>query len=178
MKKLFFPIIPFLLFVFAISAFGQKTTADKTLAPTFSATTMDGKAVNTADLKGKVIVLNLWFINCPNCVEEIKLLNKVVDDYKDKDVVFLGLATSRKADLEKFLKKNPFKFQVIPDAMQIVLTKFGTPDKNGQINIPFPVHIVIDKQGKQVVRAEGIKGVEAVKNELKKQFETKETKTK
>ena len=31
---------------------------------------------------------------------------------------------------------------------------------------------------KLVVKVEGIKGVEAVKNELKKQFETKETKSK
>jgi peroxiredoxin len=171
MKKLF---VLAALFVFGISAFGQKTKPEeKPLAPTFSSTTIDGKAINTADLKGKVIIINLWFINCPNCVEEIKLLNKIVDDYKDKDVVFLGLATNKKPDLEKFLKKNPFKFEIIPNAMTIVLTKFGTPDKNGQINIPFPVHVVIDREGKLVVRAEGIKGVEAVKNELKKQFGTK-----
>ena len=56
-------------------------------------------------MRGKVVVLNLWFINCPNCVDEIKLLNKVVDDYKDKDVVFFGLATNKKPELDKFLKK-------------------------------------------------------------------------
>ena len=176
MKNLF--VLVTLLF-FGVSAFGQQKKADeKPLAPTFSATTIDGKTIDTANLKGKVIVLNLWFINCPNCVEEIKLLNQVVDEYKDKDVVFLGLATNKKPDLDKFLQKNPFKFQVIPNAMTTILTKFGTPDKNGKIEIPFPVHIVIDREGKLIARATGIKGVEMVKNELRNQFAASETKSK
>jgi peroxiredoxin len=168
------------LFVFGISAFGQqKKAVENSLAPTFSSTTIDGKAVNTADLKGKVVVLNLWFVNCPNCIEEIKLLNQVVDEYKDnKDVVFLGLATNKKPQLESFLKKNPFKYQIIPDAMQIMLFKFGEPQKSGDYYLPFPTHVVIDKEGRMVLKVEGIKGVEAVKKELKKQFETKAEKTK
>jgi len=168
------------LFIFGISAFGQqKKAAENSLAPTFSSTTIDGKAVNTADLKGKVIVLNLWFIHCPNCIEEIKLLNQVVDEYKNnKDVVFLGLATNNKPDLEKFLKKNPFNYQVIPNATQIMLFKFGEPQKSGEYYLPFPTHVVIDKEGRMVLKVEGIKGVEAVKKELKKQLETKETKSK
>lgn len=176
MKNLF--ILAMLLFLGSFAFAQQKKADEKPLAPTFSAVAIDGKTVNTADLKGKVIVLNLWFINCPNCVEEIKLLNQVVEDYKDKDVVFLGLATNKKSDLDKFLKKNPFKFQVIPDQMTTILTKFGTPDKSGKIEIPFPVHIVIDREGRLVARATGIKGVELVKNELRKQFDAIETKSK
>ena len=46
MKKLF---ILAAVFVFGISAFGQKTKSDeKPLAPTFSSTTIDGKAINIA----------------------------------------------------------------------------------------------------------------------------------
>lgn len=177
MKQLY---ILALLLVSAFSVFAQQKKADeKPLAPVFSATTIDGATVSTADLKGKILVLNLWFINCPNCIEEIKLLNQVVDDYKDnKDVVFLGLASNKKADLEKFLKKNPFKYQIVPNAMQTMLFKFGEVQKNGEYFLPFPTHVVIDREGRMVLKIEGIKGVEAVKKELKKQFEKKETKTK
>lgn len=168
MRTLFAALFIFLLFS---ANFGQQEkSGEKPPAPTFSATSIDGKIINTADLRGKIVVLNLWFINCPNCVEEIKLLNKIVDEYKGKNVVFLSLATNKKPDLEKFLKKNPFSYQIIPDATQIILSQFGEPDKNGQIYIPFPVHIVIDKEGKMLVKVFGIKGVEAVRNELKKQL--------
>ena len=157
--------------LFVLTAFGQQKSVEKPSAPSFDVVSIDGKTFDSERLKGKIVVLNLWFINCPNCVEEIKLLNKVVDEYKDKDVVFLGIATNKKPDLEKFLKKNPFKYNIIPSAMQTILS-FGEPDKNGDINIPFPMHIVIDREGAIVVRRSGIKGLDAVKNELKRQFES------
>ena len=174
MKYLFVIIA---IFVFSFSAFGQKKTNEKLLAPILKAAMLDGKIVNTADLRGKIIVLNLWFVNCPNCVEEIKLLNTVVEDYSGKDVVFLGLATNNKTDLQKFLKKNPFKYQIVPNAGQFMLSSYGEL-KNGEYFLGFPTHVVIDREGYIVLKMEGIKGVEAVKNELKKQFETKETKSK
>ncbi len=178
MKYLF---VVFAAFVFIFSAFGQKKTTEKnnkkSLAPTLKAATIEGKIVNTADLRGTVIVLNLWFINCPNCIEEIKLLNKVVDEYDGKDVVFLGLATNNKIDLRKFSKKNPFKYQIVPNAGQFMLASYGEL-KNGEYFLGFPTHVVIDREGYTVLKMQGIKGVEAVKNELKKQFETKETKSK
>lgn len=158
------------ILVLALSSLAQKP-GDKPAAPTLFATTLDGKNIDSADLKGKVVVLNLWFINCPNCVQEIKLLNELVDEYKDnKDVVFLAPAVSSAKELEPFLKKHPFKYQVIPSAMNIILGKFGTVDKNGQISSPFPMHFVVDRAGVITLKMEGIKGVAAVRAELKKQF--------
>jgi peroxiredoxin len=158
------------ILLFALSSFAQKP-GDKTAAPTLFATTLDGKNIDSSDLKGKVVVLNLWFINCPNCVQEIKLLNALVDEYKDnKDVVFLAPATSSAKELTSFLAKNPFKYQVIPSAMNIILGRFGTVDKSGQITSPFPMHIVVDRSGVITLKMEGIKGVAAVRAELQKQF--------
>ncbi|MFM9904455.1 MAG: TlpA disulfide reductase family protein [Pyrinomonadaceae bacterium] len=161
------------IFALTLSVSAQKPVAPTNVAsqPTFAALGMDGQRIDMAALRGKVVVLNLWFINCPNCLEEITSLNQLVDQYKDnKDIVFLALAASRKADLEKFLKKHPFKYQVVPDASMIILSKFGTPDKNGEINIPFPMHYVLDREGNIVLKMQGVKGVDAVTKELRKQF--------
>lgn len=167
-------LIAFCIFclAFTFSAFGQKKADEKPIAPAFKVVSVNNQTFDSAKLKGKVVVLNLWFINCPNCVQEIKLLNQTVDEYKDKDVVFIGLATNKKPDLEKFLVKNPFKYNIVPTAMQTILS-FGEPDKNGAIEIPFPMHIVIDRSGTIVVRRSGIKGLDDVKRELKRQFEMK-----
>jgi len=153
----------------------RKLTENRLLL-SFNVTSIDGKTFNSASLKDKVIVLNLWFINCPNCVAEIKLLNNLVEEYKDKNVVFIGLATNKKPELEKFLKKNPFKYNIVPQAIQTILS-FGEPDKNGEINIAFPMHVVINREGAIVVRRSGMKGVGNVQNELARQFETVPGKT-
>jgi peroxiredoxin len=177
MKKIF---ILAALLIFSVSVFGQKTKTDENpLAPSFKGVTLDGKAIDFADLRGKVVVLNLWFVNCPNCVEEIKLLNQIVGEYKDnKDVVFIGLATNTKPDLETFLKKNPFQYQIIPNAGQFMLFKYGEAKKNGEYYLGYPTHVVVDREGRIVLKIEGVKGVEAVKSELKKQLEMKVTKMK
>lgn len=158
-----------LLALVAVLFFSVALAAQSSRPTDFTAIAMDGGTVDTAQLRGKIIVLNLWFINCPNCIEEIKLLNQLVDQYKDnKQIVFLSLAASKRPDLEKFLQKNPFKYRNIPDATIIILTKFGTPDKNGEINVPFPMHYVLDRDGNVAVKAQGIKGVDAVKKELER----------
>jgi thiol-disulfide isomerase/thioredoxin len=54
------------------------------------------KRIETKDLEGKVIVINLWFTTCHPCIAELPALNKLVKEYKDKNVVFLGLSTDTK----------------------------------------------------------------------------------
>jgi peroxiredoxin len=163
-----------LIALFAASAFAQASSgAQPGSQLSFAALTMDGATVDTAELRGKVVAVNLWFINCPNCVQEIKLLNQLVDEYKgNTDVAFVSLAMSGKLDLEKFLKKHPFKYQVVPDAGMIVMSKFAVFDKKGEMQMPFPMHYVIDREGRVVVKVPGIKGVDVVKAELKKQLTT------
>ena len=168
-----------LVLSFGFSVFGQENKIfEKRPAPVFDVTSLEGKRFNSATLKGKVVVLNLWFVNCPFCVEEIKYLNQIVDEYKDnQDVVFIGMSSNDKARLENFLRKNPFKYNIVPSAMMQILN-FGKPNTKGEIDIPFPVHIVIDRNGKIVVDANGVKGVNAVKEELKRQFQPKDNKSK
>jgi len=168
------------LLVLSVSFAAQTQQAQsQTSKCDFAALAMDGTKIDTAALRGKIVVINLWFVNCPNCIEEMKLLNQLVTDHRDnKDVVFLGLAASRRSDIEKFLKKNPFDYTIIPDAATLIVSKFGTPDKKGDIIVPFPMHFVLDRDGNAVVETQGIKGVEAVKKELAKQFPTKPQTTK
>ena len=167
MKILFAAVVLFLATAFA-------SAQNDPNRPSFAAIAMDGTKIDTAELRGKVVVLNLWYINCPNCVDEIKLLNALVDEYEDnKDVVFLGLAANPKTNLEKFLVKNPFKYQILPDSQMIIVSKFGTPGNNGELGLPFPMHYVLDREGRIAAKAQGIKGIDAVKSELKRQFASK-----
>lgn len=163
------------LFFAAISLFSLSINAQPA-QPEFVTSSMDGSKIDSRALRGKVVVLNLWFINCPNCLAEIKMLNQLVDEYKSNpDVIFLAPAASPKNELVKFLAKNPFKYQVLPDSSVIIISQFGSPDKDGNLSVPFPMHYVLDRDGKIVAKAQGIKGIEAVKNELKKQFPSKAT---
>ncbi len=119
-----------------------ETTAFKTgkKFDSFSATDMNGKLVDTKQLKGKVLVVNFWFTTCPPCKAERPYLNKIVDDYQaDSNVVFIAIALDQKEQLEPYLKEYEFKYNVIPAGKKIA----DSYDIKG-----YPTQVIVDKEGK------------------------------
>ena len=173
-----FITIVFLILAFNLVLFGQNEKESKNkIADNYSANFLDGTAFELKDFKGKIIVINLWYVGCPPCVEEIPKLNKLVETYKEKDVIFLALTVDPEIVLNKFLKKNPFKYQIVPNALDLTLKHYGKSEKGGRIAIPFPTHIVINEDFEIVVRTFGQSGIKGVKKFLRKKFK-KEKKTK
>lgn len=50
-------------------------------------TGIDGSTINTADFRGKIIVLNLWATWCGPCIYELPHFNEVASEYKDQVVI-------------------------------------------------------------------------------------------
>ncbi|HEX8264470.1 MAG TPA: TlpA disulfide reductase family protein [Pyrinomonadaceae bacterium] len=135
-------------------------------APDFVATALSGETYKLSDLKGKIVVLNFWSIKCPACEYETPDLNRIVDEYKNKDVVFLAFAHDAQPKVQRFLQNNPFKYEVFPASLQQMMTIYGRPIGNGFFDLPFPLHVVINKQGIVEVNELGTKGVKAVRRKL------------
>jgi peroxiredoxin len=111
-----------------------------TLAPIFDAATIDGKPLKAADLRGKVLVLNLWFIGCPVCLSQIPKLNKLAANYKnDPDVVFIAVAPDSPEKLKGFLTHVRFDYEMVGNGQPVInLFSFAG----------FPKNIVIGRDGK------------------------------
>ncbi len=58
----------------------------------------------------------------------------------------------------------------------IVMSKFATFDKEGAMQMPFPMHYVLDRDGRIVAKATGITGINTVRAELKKQLAARSVK--
>lgn len=107
-------------------------------APQYEVEDMYGNTYTSEDLKGKVIVLNFWFIGCAPCIREMPGLNEMVKEYEGKEVVFIAFANDSKESLEKFLKKRAFNYHVIPSARTVA--------QSYNVN-SYPTHVIIDKKG-------------------------------
>jgi len=119
----------------------QKIPQEGMPAPAFSARTLDGKTISSSELRGKVVVLNFWFIGCPACLSMEPKLNAFKARFTGTDVVFLAMTIDPKEALEKYLKKERFDYLQIADAKE-TMSQFSFRG--------FPKNIVIDKQGKIV----------------------------
>jgi peroxiredoxin len=111
-----------------------------TEAPALSVSDINGKSYNEEFFKGKVVVINFWFIACKPCVMEMPELNKVVEKFKKReDVVFIAPTFDPKEKVVKFLGSHEFKYNIVTDSKELV-GRFGA--------FAFPTHVIIDKEGR------------------------------
>lgn len=118
-------------------AFGGFKTAD-----------IENNKINLKEEKGKIIVINFWFINCPPCRMEIPALNELAETYKGDDrVKFIGIALDAKSDLQEFLKTFPFKYAIV-DNGRYFAQLYGIRS--------FPTHVIINQEGKVYFHTTGL----------------------
>ena len=61
-------------------------------AKDFKVASLDGSGLRLADLKGKVVFLNLWATWCPPCKEEMPAMERLWQRYKDQGLVVIALS--------------------------------------------------------------------------------------
>lgn len=104
--------------------------------PDFSETDIDGRKWTNADVKGKVMVLNLWYTGCGPCRTEMPELSTWKDEMPD--VMFFSSTYEDAERARPVLEAQ--KFNWIPLVNDSQFTKFI--GNNG-----YPMTIVVDKEG-------------------------------
>lgn len=125
---------------------GESELTGKEAIP-FSAKDIKGNEYSLKDLRGKIIVINFWFVECKPCVIEMPELNELVKKYENKEVVFLGFATNDTPKIKSFLEKKEFLYHIIPNSKQVA----------ADYNVSgYPTHIVIDQSSKITYLSSGL----------------------
>ncbi|WP_020166752.1 MULTISPECIES: TlpA disulfide reductase family protein [Methylotenera] len=144
-KKLIIPAaILALLIVLGLSL------SNKTQAPTITFTTIDGKKISMADLKGKVVLVNFWATDCPGCIKEMPDLIKTYNDYKTKgfEVISVAMPYDPPAQVLNYTRQKALPFPVMHDGFSEITQAFGG------VNLT-PTAFIFDKQGKRLQRTIG-----------------------
>jgi len=92
---------------------------DSAPTPDFSLTTPEGKKISLKDFRGKVVLLNFWASWCVPCREEMPAMEKLYQEYKQKNFVVLAVAVKdRKQDAVNFVKELKLTYPIAldPDA--------------------------------------------------------------
>jgi thiol-disulfide isomerase/thioredoxin len=75
--------------------------------PDLKSKNLDDKDVKLSDLKGKVVMLDIWATWCGPCKAMIPHSKEMVEKLKDKPFVLVGVsADAKKETLTEFMKKN------------------------------------------------------------------------
>ncbi|MFQ5877571.1 MAG: redoxin domain-containing protein [Acidobacteriota bacterium] len=101
-------------------------------APVFSATDLDGRRIDLASLRGKVVVLNFFDQECPHCDEDLPRLARALAEFRGGAVAAIGV-TSRDLGgrLRAFLAEHGIDYPVVLDPAREIFRRYGstrTPD--------------------------------------------------
>ncbi len=141
-------IVPFaILALLAVLVFNLSRDPQ---APDVTFTTIQGKQISMADLKGKVVLVNFWSTDCGVCVKEMPSLVNTYNAYKAKgfEVVAVAMPDDPPAQVLNYVTQKALPFPVMHDGFSEITNKFGG------VNLT-PTAYIFDKQGKRLLHTVG-----------------------
>ena len=112
--------------------------AQERVAPALRLPSLRGPAVDLAELRGKVVLINFWATWCPPCVEEIPSLQRLYRRLRPQGLEILAVDVGESVEtMEAFLKDKPIAFPVLMDEAGDALHRWGV--------YAFPTTLVLDR---------------------------------
>lgn len=129
-------------------------------APAFKCTTVDGKVIDTKELKGKVIWINFFATWCPPCKRELPVLEKnVMEKYRDNpDFVLVVLGREHTMDeMEEYANNTGLKLPFAPDEGRKIFSMYASQS--------IPRNVIIGRDGRIAIQTIGYTEAEFTKLE-------------
>ena len=130
----------------------------------------EGTSIHLADYKGKVVILDFWATWCPPCRRELPILQKIYEEYNDKDknknkgFVFIAVNSREDRDaVQRYIEKEGFTFPVALDNDGKVGDLYKVE--------AYPTMVLIDKKGKIFKTVVGLEHRKAIEKSLNKLLE-------
>ena len=119
-------------------------------APASTFVLLDGSKKSTADLKGKVTLVNFWATSCVTCVAEMPKVIATYDKYKDRgyDTLAVAMSYDPPSYVVNFAQTRKLPFKVAIDNTGEVAQAWGDVKLT-------PTTYVVNKRGEIVKRYVG-----------------------
>jgi peroxiredoxin len=131
----------------AVPAFAVSSSAP---APQFSLGSNVGKAVNLAQYKGQVVMINFWASWCGPCRQEMPLLESIYKKYNKLGFTMLGVNVEPDSNAaNKWLEATPVTFPILYDTDSKVSKLYDVAG--------MPSTVIVDRQGKVRMTHKGYK---------------------
>jgi thiol-disulfide isomerase/thioredoxin len=89
-----------------------------------------------SELRGKVVLVNLWATWCPPCRKELPEIDKLQKAYSDSGLVVVTLSDEERGRLQKFAAEHPLS------TLNVYTQQLGWLNVGGR-----PLSMIIDRQG-------------------------------
>jgi thiol-disulfide isomerase/thioredoxin len=133
-------------------------------APDFSLTDLEGRKLNLADYREKVILLDFWATWCVPCQTEIPHFIEWQKKYGDQGFHVIGISMDddEKA-ARKFVKRYKFNYPAAMGTEKLANSYGGI--------LGLPANLIIDREGRIVAKHVGETDLAVLEAEIRSQLE-------
>lgn len=95
-------------------------------APPFTLQNLDGDDVTLSDFRGKIVVVNFWFVACGPCAAEMPHIQAVSDNRSADELAILGVNQMDDADaIRSFMDTEELTFPALLDSVGAVHANYS-----------------------------------------------------
>lgn len=105
--------------------------------------TMNGESINTADLRGKIVILNLWASWCSFCKAELPDFDRIATEYKDQVVIVAADVDAGNGGAYSYVQQNFPESDIIFAYDTVYGTAYSLAGGNGYV----PYTAIMDQNG-------------------------------
>ena len=136
--------------ILALLTFLIFTLTKQQLAPSVIFTTIEGKKISMASLKGKIVLVNFWATDCHACVTEMPALASTYNLYKDKgfEIIAVAMPYDPPAQVLNYATQKKLPFPVMDDGFGEMAAKFD------DVSVT-PTTYIYNQQGKLIQYTNG-----------------------
>ena len=109
-------------------------------AATFALRDIEGRAWDSKDLRGKVVMVNFWSTSCPPCREEMPDLERLYQRFRGQGLIILTISGDQPADLRKYRTAEKVSFPLLFDPDDEVKKQFRV--------VGIPKTFLYDREGR------------------------------
>lgn len=107
---------------------------------------LDGKVYDLADLRGSVVLVSFGATWCAPCTTELKALQELLTEFRDKPVEFFWVSVERpeeitNAGLKRYAHERRVTFPVLRDTGKMVYLQFND-------RVRLPMIVLLKKDGR------------------------------
>jgi len=152
------------LSVFVLCVPGLTASSSAEVLKDFSTTNfIDNKQINTAEMRGKILMMVFGSIYCKPCVELLPVMDVLNERYRNSDVQILLLDIDMKVEPKlqrEFVKRHAIKAPYIISALPFA--------KDNKVYM-LPTTLIVDREGEVLTRIYGFKKISKFEKVIKKQ---------
>lgn len=132
---------------FAMAGFTR--VGSERVAPELKLELANDQQLSLSELRGRVVLLNFWGVNCPHCLSHMPALAQVQTRFADRELTILNICADE-ADLSSALSVWPEEAA----ALQVAVDTTGLANSKYEVAL-LPTIWLVDREGRLLAKAQG-----------------------